>query len=47
MAPVEAEEGGNLSGRLESRLVHVQIHAVNAFDFQRDVSADDICDSAW
>ena len=35
MAPVKPEEAGHPSGALQSRHVYIQVHAVDALDFQR------------
>jgi hypothetical protein len=42
-----AEEGSDLTFALEPGLVNVEVHAVDALDFQGHVLANDFGDSAW
>src|SRR5262249_3145378 len=44
---VEAEERGDATVRLKARLVHVEVHAVDALDLEGDVAAQDIGDGPW
>jgi hypothetical protein len=44
---VEAEERGDTSVGLEPGLIDVEIHAVDAFDLEGDVLAEDIGDGPW
>jgi hypothetical protein len=41
MSAMEAEESGDATLRLEPRLIDVEIHAIDAFDLERDVLSDD------
>ena len=47
LTAVEAEEGGDAAFGLQSGLIDVEVHAVDAFDFQRHVLAEDIGDGPW
>jgi hypothetical protein len=44
---VEAEEGRDTTVRLQAGLVDVEVHAVDAFDLESDVLAEDIGDGPW
>src|SRR5205085_2628531 len=46
MAAVEAEEGGDAGLMLQLGLVDVEVHAVDAFDFQGHVLANDFSNGA-
>src|ERR687888_286317 len=46
VSPVKAQERGNTTLALELGLVDVEVHAVNTFDFQRHMLADDFGNSA-
>jgi hypothetical protein len=42
-----AQEANHGFGRLQLGLVHVEIHAVKRFEFERDVLVNDIRNGAW
>jgi hypothetical protein len=42
-----AQEPGDTLFVLQIAHVHVQVHAVDAFDFQGDVLAEDFGNGAW
>src|SRR5262245_49538455 len=44
---VDAEEGGNAAVGLQARLVDVEVHAVDGFDLEGHVLAEDIGDGTW
>jgi hypothetical protein len=44
---VEAEERRDTSVCLEPGLIDVEVHAVDAFDLEGDVLAEDIGDGPW
>ena len=47
MAPVEPEEGDHSPFILQPRDVHVEVHPIDALQFQRDVLVDDFRDGSW
>ena len=47
LTAVEAEEGGDPAIGLQPGLVDVEVHAVDAFDFQRHVILEDIGGGPW
>ena len=47
MAAMEAPEAGHTRVGLQAGHVDVEIHAVDAFDFQGDVILEDTGDRAW
>jgi len=47
LTAVEAEEGGDTAIGLQAGLVDVEVHAVDAFDFQRHVILEDLGDGPW
>ena len=44
---MEAEEGGDTTVGLQPRLVDVEVHPVDAFDFQSHMFAEDFGDGPW
>ena len=44
---MEAEESGDTAVGLEPGLIDVEVHAVDAFDLQSHVLAEDIGDGTW
>ena len=47
LAAVEAEEGGDAAVGLQPGLIDVEVHAVDAFDFQSHVVLEDFGDGTW
>ena len=47
VAAVLAEEVHHAAYMLELRHIHVEVHPVDALDFQRDVLAQDLGDAPW
>jgi hypothetical protein len=47
MPTMAAEEGGDPALVLQPRHVHVEVHPVDALDFQGDVLAQDLGDAPW
>ena len=47
VSAMESEERGHSPVVLEPGDVHVEVHAVNAFQIQGDVLADDFRDGLW
>ena len=44
---MEAEESGHAALGLQFRLIDVEVHAIDAFDFQGHVLPDDFGNGAW
>ena len=47
LAAVEAEEGGDTAIGLQPGLIDVEVHAIDAFDFQSHVVLEDIGGGTW
>lgn len=46
MAAMKAKEASHAFIMLQLRLVHVEVHAIETFDFQSDMLLDDIGDTS-
>ena len=47
LSAMEAEERGHSTVGLESRLIHVEVHPVDTFDFQSHMALEDFGDGTW
>jgi hypothetical protein len=47
LTAVEAEDGGDAAVSLQPELIDIEIHAVDAFDRESHVFAEDFGDRTW
>jgi hypothetical protein len=47
LAPMKAKERRGSASVLQTRLINVQVHAVDTFRFENNMLPDDIADGSW